>query len=68
MDHNMGTILKRDGNTKPHYLSPDKYVGQETTVRTGHGTRDGFKTGKGVCRTYSHPAYLTYIHAKCWVG
>ena len=24
------------------------YAGQEATVRTGHGTRDWFKTGKGV--------------------
>ena len=25
------------------------YVGQEGTVRTGHGTTDWFKIGKGVC-------------------
>ena len=35
------------------------YAGQETTVRTGHGTTDWFQTGneyiKGV---YHHPAYL----------
>ena len=43
-------------------LLKNLYVGQETTVRTGHGTRDWFKTGKGVCQTYSHPAYLTYMH------
>ena len=24
------------------------YAGQEATVRTGHGTTDGFQTGKGV--------------------
>ena len=24
------------------------YVGQETTVKTGHGTRDWFKIGKGI--------------------
>ena len=24
------------------------YTGQEATVRTGHGTMDGFKIGKGV--------------------
>ena len=27
------------------------YAGQEATVRTGHGTRDWFKTRKGVCQT-----------------
>ena len=26
------------------------YAGQEATVRTGHGTMDWFKTGKGVCQ------------------
>ena len=26
------------------------YSGQETTVRTGHGTTDWFQTGKGVCQ------------------
>ena len=25
-------------------------VDQEATLRTGHGTTDGFKTGKGVCQ------------------
>ena len=28
------------------------YAGQEATVRTGHGTRDWFQTGKGVCQGY----------------
>ena len=26
------------------------YAGQETTVRTGHGTTDWFQTRKGVCQ------------------
>ena len=26
------------------------YAGQETTVRTGHGTMDWFQIGKGVCQ------------------
>ena len=26
------------------------YTGQETTVRTGHGTIDWFQIGKGVCQ------------------
>ena len=38
----------RDGNTKPPYLPPKKSVGQEATVRTGHGTIDWFQIGKGV--------------------
>ena len=28
-------------------LQRNLYVGQEATVRTGHGTMDWFKTGKG---------------------
>ena len=30
------------------YLLRNLYVGQEATVRTGHGTMDWFKSGKGV--------------------
>ena len=39
----------RDRITRPPNLSPEKPdVGQEATVRTGHGTTDWFKIGKGV--------------------
>ena len=30
------------------FLPRNLYAGQEATVRTGHGTTDWFKTGKGV--------------------
>ena len=40
------------------------YVGQEATVRTGHGTMDLFKIRKGVRKVvYCHPAYLTYMQS-----
>ena len=39
------------------------YAGQETTVRTGHGTIDWFQIGKGVRQGCSHPAYLTYMQS-----
>ena len=42
---------ERDGNTRP--LDPllrNPYAGQEATVRTGCGTADWFKIGKGVCQ------------------
>ena len=40
------------------------YVGQEATVRTGHGTTDWFQIGKGVRRAvHCHPAYLTYTQS-----
>ena len=43
--------ILRDGNTKPPDLPPEElYAGQETTVRTGHGTADWFQIGKGVCQ------------------
>ena len=39
------------------------YAGQEATVRTGHGTTDGFQTGKGVPQGYilSPCLYAEYI-------
>ena len=36
------------------------YAGQETTVRTGHGTTDWFQIEKGVHQS-CHLAYLTYM-------
>ena len=42
-------ILKDDGNTRPPDL-PFEKSGQETTVRTGHGTTDWCQIGKGVCQ------------------
>ena len=38
------------------------YIGQEATVRTGHGTTDWFQKGKGV-RQGCHPAYLTSMQS-----
>ena len=34
----------------PDYLLRNLYVGQEATVRTGHGTTDWFQIRKGVCQ------------------
>ena len=40
------------------------YVGQEETVRTGHGTTDCFQIGKEVRQAvYCHPAYLTSMQS-----
>ena len=40
---------KRDGNTRPPDLPlRNLHAGQETTIRTGHGTTDWFQIGKGV--------------------
>ena len=52
MDHNkLWKILKEMGI--PDHLTcllRNLYSGQETTVRTGHGTTDWFQIGKGVCQ------------------
>jgi len=52
VDHNiLWKILKEMGI--PDHLTcllRNLYVGQETTVRTGHGTTDWFQIGKGVCQ------------------
>ena len=40
---------ERDGNTRPPDRPLEKlYAGQESIVRTGHGTTDWFQIGKGV--------------------
>ena len=40
---------ERDGNTRPpDLILRNLFVGQEATVRTGHGTTDWFQIGKGV--------------------
>ena len=37
------------------------YVGQEATVRTGHGTTDWFQIGKGVCQGCILSPFSEYI-------
>ena len=40
---------QRDGNTRQPYLPPENlYTSEEAAIRTGHGTIDCFKIGKGV--------------------
>ena len=50
VDHNkLWRILKEMGIPEHlTYLPRNLYAGQEATVRTGHGTTDWFKIGKGV--------------------
>ena len=40
------------------------YANQETTVRTGHGTTDWFKIGKGVCQDCVLSPYLFSLYAE----
>ena len=49
VDHNKLCKILRDGNIRPpDLLLRNLYAGQETTVRTGHGTTDWFQIRKGV--------------------
>ena len=50
--HNKLWKILKETRTPDHLtcLLRKLYAGQEATVRTGHGTVDWFKTGKGVCQ------------------
>ena len=62
-NHNkLWTIFKEMGI--PDHLNcllRNLYVGQEATVRTGHGTTDWFQIGKGVCQGCLFNLYAEYI-------
>ena len=66
VDHNkLWKILKEMG-IPDHLicLLRNLYAGQDTTVRTGHGTIDWFQTGKGVCKgCLLSPCLLTYMQS-----
>ena len=40
------------------------YAGEEARVRTGHGTRDWFQIGKGVCQGCILSPYLFNLYAE----
>ena len=48
VDHSKLWKILGDGNTRPPYLTPEKPVCRSR--RTGHGTTNSFKIGKGVCQ------------------
>ena len=51
VDHNKLWKIMKEMGIPGHLtcLSRNLFAGQETTVRTGHGTTDWFQIGKGVC-------------------
>ena len=63
VDHNkLCKILQVMGIPDHLCLLRNLYVGQETTVRTEHGTQTGSKLGKGFIKAvYCHPTYSTYM-------
>ena len=52
MDHNKLWKILQEVGIPDHLtcLLRNLYAGQETTVRTGHGTTDWFQVRKGVCQ------------------
>ena len=66
VNHNKLWIILKEMGMPDHLtcILRNLYAGQEATVRTGHGTRDGFQIWKGCVKAgYCHPAYLTYIQS-----
>jgi len=52
VDHNKLWKIMKEMGIPDHLtcLLRNLYAGQESTVRTGHGTTDWFQIGKGVCQ------------------
>ena len=57
---------ERDGNSRlPDLpLEENLYAGQETTVRTEHGTTDWFQIEKGVCQGWILSHWLINLYAE----
>ena len=67
VDHNkLWKILKVMGIPEHHTcLLRNLYAGQEATVRTGHGTTDWFKIGKGVSQSCISSSCLFKLYTSC---
>ena len=66
VDHNKLWKILKEMEIPDHLtcLLRNLYVGQETTVRTGHGTTVWFQIGKEYVKAvYCHPAYLIYMQS-----
>ena len=52
VDHNKLWKILQEMGIPDHFtcLLRNLYAGQEATVRTGHGTTEGFQIGKGLCQ------------------
>ena len=64
VDHNILLKILKETGIPDHFtcLLRNLYVGQEATVRIGHGKLTGSKLGKEhIKAVYCHPAYLTYM-------
>ena len=66
MDHNKLWNILKEMRITDHltHLLRNLYAGQETRVRTSHGTMDWFKIGKEYNKVvYCHSVYLTYMQS-----
>ena len=64
VDHNKLWEILQEMGIPDHLicLLRNLYAGQETIVKTGHGTTYWLPIGKGMRQAvYCHPAYLTYM-------
>ena len=66
MDRNKLWKILEEMEIPDHLTGPlrNLYTGQEATVRSGHGTMDWFKIGKGVCQEYILSSCLFNLHAE----
>ena len=66
VDHNKLSKILQEMGIPDHLicLLRNLYVGQETTVRTGHGTTDWFQIGKGVCEDCILSPYLFNLYTE----
>ena len=66
MDHNKLLKILKEMGIPDHFtcLVGNLYAGQETTVRTDHGTVDWFQIGKGVCQDCILSPCLFNLHAE----
>ena len=57
-----------DGNTRPPYLPPEKYVYRSgSKLEPEMEQQTGSKSGKEYIKAvYCHPAYLTYMQSTSW--
>ena len=65
VDHNKLWKMLQEMGIRDHLtcLLRNLYAGQETIVRTGHGTTDWFQIGKGVCQGCILSPCLFNLHA-----
>ena len=66
VDPNKLWIILKELGIPDHltFLLRNLYAGQEATVRTGHGTTDWFKIGKGICQGCILSSCLFYLYAE----